>query len=43
VRNSKFGCKSYELFHFPCIKFVFLVIFVEEFLDASMWLKLLKG
>jgi hypothetical protein len=42
VHNSEFGCKSYELFHFPCNKFIFLVIF-EELLDAAMWLKLPKG
>jgi hypothetical protein len=42
VRNSKFGCKSYELLYFPYVKFIFLVIF-EELLDATMWLKLPKG
>jgi hypothetical protein len=40
--NSKFGCKSCELFHFSCIKLIFHLIF-EEFLDSAMLLKLLKG
>jgi hypothetical protein len=39
--NSKFGCKNYELFHFPCVKFIFHVIF-KEFPNAAMWLKLPK-
>jgi hypothetical protein len=42
ARNSEFGCKSYELFHFSSIKFIFHVI-IEELLDAAMWLKLPKG
>jgi hypothetical protein len=41
VGNSKFKCRSYELFHFSCIKFIFLVIF-GELLDVAMWLKLPK-
>jgi hypothetical protein len=42
TRNSEFGCKSYELFHYSCIKFILILIFVE-LLDAAMWLKLPKG
>ena len=32
--NSKFGCKSYELFYFSRVKFIFRVIF-EELLDVT--------
>jgi hypothetical protein len=39
--QSKFGCNSYKLFHFSCIKFIFFVIF-EVLLNATMWLKLPK-
>jgi hypothetical protein len=39
--EHKFKCRSYELFHFSCIKFIFLVIF-GELLDVAMWLKLPK-
>jgi hypothetical protein len=40
--NSKFGCQSYELFHFSCIKFIFHVIF-EELLKDSHVAKISQG
>jgi hypothetical protein len=42
MHNFEFGCKSYELFHFSSVKFIFCVI-VEELLDVAMWLKVPKG
>jgi hypothetical protein len=42
MHSLELECKSYELFHFSYIKFIFHVIFLE-LLDAAMWLKLPKG
>jgi hypothetical protein len=35
MRNFEFGCKSYELFHFSCVKLIFHVI-PKELLDVAM-------